>query len=364
MHGHRGAIVAIQRNRQVLAMVSAPGYDPNLFVQGISQIDFKALQESKEKPLYNRALRGVYPIASTIKPYLALEALTTGIVSPDDTIYDPGWFKMRTSEHVFHDWWHQGHGEVNLSRAITSSCDTFFYELGLKIGIRRIGSILTQFGFGALSGIDLDDELPGLVATPDWKQKMRGAHWYDGDTVNSSIGQGFMQATPMQLAAAVSTLANRGQRFMPFLLMGDQTPGKPYVHQQPIPLEPIHIPDKEHWDLVIQAMKNVVDSPQGTAYRFGQNRHYTVAAKTGTAQVIAKRGNPNEKDNQNLLPEHLREHHLFIAFAPVEKPTIALAIITENSYMTLEVARDIFDYYLGKPDANKPPQSEIQKTAT
>jgi penicillin-binding protein 2 len=365
MRGHRGAVVVIQPSTgQVLAMVSEPGYDPNVFVQGISQVDFKALQESKDKPLYNRALRGLYPIASTIKPYLALQGLTTGIISPDSTIYDPGWFKIRTSEHVFHDWWHQGHGSVNVSRAITSSCDTFFYELGLKMGIRRIGNILTQFGFGALSGIDLDDELPGIVPSPDWKQKMRGGHWYEGDTVISSIGQGYMQATPIQLAAAVATLANRGQRFMPYLLMGEQTPGKLYSQQPPIPLDSINVPDKNHWDLVIKAMQNVIDTPQGTAFRFGQKHDYTVAAKTGTAQVIAKRGNPNEKDNQNLLPERLREHHLFIAFSPVEKPTIAVAIITENSYMTIEVARDIFDYYLGKHDnANRPAQTEIQKTA-
>jgi penicillin-binding protein 2 len=365
MQGHRGAVVAIQpATGQVLAMVSEPGYDPNIFVQGISQTAFKALQQSPDKPLYNRALRGLYPIASTIKPYLALEGLNSGVISPDSTVYDPGWFKLRSSEHIFHDWWHQGHGTVNVSRAITSSCDIFFYELGMKMGIRRMDNILTQFGFGALSGIDLDDELPGIVASPDWKQKMRGGHWYEGDTVNSSIGQGLMQASPLQLATAIATLANRGQRFIPYLLMGEQLPGKPYVLQPPIPLESIQVPNKQYWELVIKAMQNVVDTPQGTAFRFGQNRNYTLAAKTGTAQVIARRGNLDEKDNQNLLPERLREHHLFIAFAPVENPTIAIAIITENSYMTIDVARDIFDYYVGKQNnANRTAQAEIQKTA-
>ena len=365
MRSNRGAIVVIQPTTgQVLAMVSTPGFDPNAFVQGISQKEFSKLQESKDRPLYNRALRGLYPLASTIKLFLALKGLSANIISSDYTIFDPGWFKLRNSEHPFHCWWHQGHGNISVQRAITASCDTFFYELAVKMGIRRIDDILAQFGFGALTGIDLEDELPGIVASPEWKMKMRSTRWYDGDTVLSAIGQGYMQATPLQLASAVATLANRGLRFMPYLLMGEQIPGKPYFQQAPIALDPVKINDPAHWDLVIKAMQEVIDSPQGTGYSYGRNHNYTLAAKTGTAQLIAKRGDPNVKDNQNLLPERLREHHIFIAFAPVEKPVIALAIITENSYMTIPAARDIFDYYLGNKDhADRPAQIQTQKAA-
>lgn len=360
LENHRGAIVVIQpATGQVLAMVSKPGYDPNIFVQGINQKDYQQLQKSLDRPLFNRAVRGLYPMASTIKPYFALEGLSSGVITPDDALFDPGWFELPNGAHVFHDWRHHGHGMVNMSRAIMGSCDTYFYNLALKMGIRRMDTILTQFGFGELSGIDLDDELPGIVASPEWKRKAKGTHWYLGDTIISGIGQGFMQATPLQLAAAVATLANRGARFMPYLQLGEQQPGEPYLKQEPIQLEPVVLQNKDDWEIVIDAMQDVVSSPQGTAYRFGRNHTYTVAAKTGTAQVIAKRGDPNEVDKQKNIPERLRDHHLFIAFAPADKPKIALAIITENSSVTIEAARSIFDYYLGNlPNADRQSQTK------
>lgn len=366
LQGHRGAIVAIQpATGQVLAMVSQPGYDPNIFVLGINQKDYHTLQSSPDRPLYDRALRGLYPLASTIKPYLALEGLESGTVSPEYSISDPGWFQLRNSSHKFHDWRKHGHGIVDINRAIMSSCDVYFFELGTRMGIRRIDSILTQFGFGAPTGIDLDDELAGTVASPEWKRKMRGASWYEGDTVISSIGQGYMQATPLQLAAAVATLANRGKRFMPYLLLGEHTPGGAYLRQSPIPLDSVTLQNKEAWDIVIEAMEDVVAEPQGTAYRYGRNHAYTIAAKTGTAQVIAKRGNPDQEDDQSKLPERFRDHHLFIAFAPVENPQIALAIISENSSIAIETARDMFDYYLGnKQNVIRQPETKTQKAAT
>lgn len=350
LKGERGAIVAIQpATGQVLAMVSEPGYDPNLFVLGISQADYQNLQKSDTKPLFNRALRGLYPLASTIKPYLALQGLNSGFVSPDFAISDGGTFQLANSSHVFHDWVKNGHGTVNISRAITSSCDIYFYQLANRMGIHRMDDMLTQFGFGALTGIDLDDEMAGVVASPEWKRTVKGAHWYNGDTIISSIGQGDMQATPLQLAAAVSTLANRGQRFMPYLLLGEQTPGKNYSQQQPIPLDPVTLQDKAYWDIVIKAMQEVVGAPQGTAYRyFGRNYTYSIAAKTGTG-AVSKRRNANEEDKQANMPEKLRDHHLFIAFAPVDQPKIAIAVITEHSNSAIETSRAIFDYYLEKP---------------
>lgn len=343
---HRGAIVAIQpATGQVLAMISKPGYDPNLFVLGINQQDYNALKTSAERPLFNRALRGLYPLASTIKPYLALAGLEEEIINSNTNISDPGWFQIRNTSRRYHDSSPYGHGSVNLNKAILASCDIYFYQLALKMGIHRMDDILTQFGFGALTGIDLDEELTGVVASPEWKQKVKGAHWYEGDTVISGIGQGFMQATPLQIASAAATLANRGQRFMPYLLLGEHTPGSPYVAQSPIPLEPITLKNKNNWDLVINAMQNVVMSPQGTARHFGRKHPYTIAAKTGTAQVVSRR-NPNEEDNiQEDLPEKLRDHHLFIAFAPIANPKIAVAIVTENSNAAVEAARVIFDYY-------------------
>jgi penicillin-binding protein 2 len=353
--GYRGAIVAIQPNTgQVLAMVSKPGYDPNFFVQGISQKEYNLLQQSEDRPLYNRALRGLYPIASTIKPYIALEALNSGIINAEQTIFDPGWFQLHNNSRIFHDWERRGHGFVNLSRALMTSCDVYFFELANKMGIRHIDNILTQFGFGTATGIDLDEELTGIVASPEWKRRTKGLRWFEGDTINSGIGQGFMQATPLQLAAAAATLANRGQRFVPYLLLGEQIPGKLYAAQPPIPLESVILQDKKYWNIVIDAMKEVLASPQGTAYRdFGQRYTYTAAAKTGTAQ-LKRLLNPDAKEEQKNLPERLRDHNTFIIFAPVEKPQIALAIVTENSHVAAKAARVILDYYLGpNPHADK-----------
>ena len=363
--GHRGAVVAIQpATGQVLAMVSQPGYDPNVFVLGINQKDYQVLQQSADRPLYDRALRGLYPFASTIKPYLALQGLDSAIITENDRVFDPGWFKLSTSAHIFHDWQRRGHGWVNLAQAITLSCDIYFYELAAKMGIHRMDAILTQFGFGTLTGIDLDGELAGIVASPEWKRKARGMHWYSGDTIISSIGQGDMQATPLQLASGIATLASRGQRFMPYLLFGEQMPSKPYLAQQPIPLDPVTLHDNQYWNIVIKAMQDVVAAPQGTAYRlYGRHYTYTVAAKTGTG-ALSRRRNPNEEDKQEMMPEKLRDHHLFVAFAPVDKPKIALAIVTENSSNAVEAARVIFDYYLGnKQNANRQSPNKTEKTA-
>lgn len=361
LQGHRGAVVVIQPNSgQVLAMVSQPSYDPNLFVIGINQKDYQTLQHSEGKPLYNRALRGLYPLASTIKPFLALKGLDTGTITPEFSLYDQRIFQLNPNSRPFHDWRKGGHGQVNISKAIATSCDVYFYNLAFKMGIRRMDDILAEFGFGAITGIDLDDESPGVLATPEWKMAMRGTHWYDGDTILSGIGHGFMQTTMLQLANATATLANRGQRFMPYLLLADQMPGAHYVAHSPIPLDAVNIHEEKYWDVVINAMQDVVRLPIGTAHLYGK-RAYTLAAKTGTAQ-LSRRRNPDEEDKQENLPEKLRDHHLFIAFAPVENPKIALAIVTENSNIATVTARVIFDYYLGNQQgANRQLQDQPKK---
>lgn len=352
--GHRGAVVAIQPSTgQILAMVSEPVYDPNMFVAGVSAKDYQELQHSPDQPLYNRALRGGYPPASTVKPYIALEALYSGATTPNFTIFDPGWFQLENTDRVFHDWRHHGHGTVNISKAITVSCDTYFFQLSQKMGISRIDDILSQFGYGELTGVDSDEELPGIVASPEWKKRVKGASWYDGDTVNSAIGQGFMQVTPLQLASAVATLANRGDHFTPYFLLGSQEPAKNYNPQAPTLQNKINIPDKSIWNLVINAMQNVATTTEGTAYHyFGNDVGYTIAGKSGTAQVHAKKHTPNEGDheNQSNMPERLRDHSLFVSFAPVDKPQIALAVVVENANLAKEVSRKILDFYvLHKP---------------
>lgn len=348
LSGHRGAVVAIQPSTgQVLALVSQPSFDPNLFVTGISQKEYKALQLSEDNPLFNRAIRGLYPPASTIKPFFGLAALDVNVTTPEFTVYDPGWFKLRNNSRPFHDWAKAGHGTVNLAKAIISSCDIYFYDLATKLGIHRMGEILAKFGFGKSTGIDLEDELPGVVASPEWKIKTKNQHWFEGDTILSGIGQGFMQTTPLQLAAATATLANRGERFIPYLLLGEQIPEKTINLTSPVHGEAVLLQNEVYWDVVIKAMEEVITSPHGTGYNFGRKHNYTLAAKTGTGQV-SKRRIPDEMDKQADLPEKLRDHHLFVAFAPVQNPKIALAIVTENSYVTIEVARMILDYYLGK----------------
>lgn len=349
LSGSRGAIIAIQpQTGQILAMVSQPSYDPNLFVAGISTQDFQNLQNSPDRPLYNRTVLGLYPMASTVKPYIALEALSSGVTTADFTLFDPGWYQLKTSEHVFHDWQHHGHGMVNISRAIISSCDTYFYDLAAKMGISRIDSILAQFGFGEVTGVDLDDELRGVVASPAWKKQQKKMGWYQGDTLISAIGQGYMQATPLQLAQGIAALANRGQRFQPYLLLGDKEPGKPFHPTEPLPLNKVSIAD-EYWNIVIKAMQGVIESPEGTNHHFG-HPSYSVAAKTGTAQVYSFSKRHYETDENNTqeknLPERLHDHSLIIAFAPVDKPKIALAVIVENSKMAPFVARQVLDYYL------------------
>ena len=352
LEGHRGSVVIIQPTTgQILAMVSTPTYDPNIFVAGISTQDFKALQQSPTKPLYNRALRGLYPFASTIKPYIALQGLNTGVADTNFTLFDPGWYQLKNSSHIFHDWRKHGHGVVNLPKAIASSCDTYFFDLAFKLGIQRIDEILTQFGFGQPSGVDLSEELPGVVASPEWKRRVKGTAWYPGDTLISGIGQGSMQTTPLQLAVGVATIANRGQRYTPYLLLAEQEPGKPSHTQPPHQASKIELEDNKYWDIVVNAMHDVTSSAEGTAFRYFKDSPYTVAAKTGTAQLYTRKHVTNESDHedQSKIAEQFRDHSLMEAFAPIDKPQIAVAVVMENSSLAASVVRKILDYYLIGP---------------
>lgn len=335
----RGAVVAIDPNTgEILALASQPSYDPNLFVTGISQKDYTTLQNDPNHPLYNRALRGLYAPGSTIKPFVAIGGLNDGATTPSFEIFDPGWYTLPHTEHVFHDWKANGHGWVNLTSAIIQSCDTYFFDLAHKLGVQQLNQTFYQFGFGKVTGVDLGEELSGNVPTPQWKLEYSGKSWYPGDTVQSGIGQGFLQATPLQLAAATAALAEHGSRYQPHLLLKMQLPDNSFISQGPIALPSITLNNPKYWNIVINAMQGVIT--QGTAFRFGKTP-YTVAAKTGTAQLISM-----EKSENRLIPVRLRDNSLFIAFAPVQHPQIAVSVIVENAETATTVARKVIDYYL------------------
>ncbi|GGI80248.1 penicillin-binding protein 2 [Legionella impletisoli] len=341
--GKRGAVVAMStQNGDVLAMVSSPSFDPNLFVNGIGKKDYQQLANASDKPLYNRAVRGLYPPASTVKPFIALAGLDKGVVTPSTKIFDPGWYRLPGVSHKYRDWKRVGHGIISLKKAIMVSCDTYFYQLGNKLGISAIEDILMQFGFGQSTHIDLFEELPGIVPGPGWKKRSRGVVWYPGDTIITSIGQGFMLATPLQLANATAAMSSKGRRFRPHLLSKSMRDHGDVHYYKPLEEYPILLKDNNNWSIIAEAMQGVV-TPGGTGHRFGHHAPYTVAAKTGTAQVFS--GNQYEKKRYQEIPEALRDHSLFIAFAPVEKPEIAIAVLVENDFVASLVARKVLDVY-------------------
>ncbi|USQ12925.1 penicillin-binding protein 2 [Legionella lytica] len=345
LQGKRGAAVVINsKNGEVLAMVSSPSFDPNIFVGGVSSKDYKILSNTLQRPLFNRAVRGVYPPASTIKPFVGLAGLDKGFITTSSTIYDPGKYKLPNSSHIYRDWKKGGHGMINFKRSITVSCDTFYYQLGNKMGISNIEDMLVKFGLGHLSHIDLYEEASGIVPSLRWKKQTKGVTWYPGDTLITSIGQGFMLATPLQIANATASLSQHGQRFRPHLLTktvnSDTGEVKPYKLVEEYP---IYLKDEANWDIVKEAMHSVLTSNEGTGYRFGRNPPYPVAGKTGTAQVFS--GRQYEKAKYEDIPEALRDNSLFIAFTPVDKPEIAVAVVVENDFTASMVARKILDTY-------------------
>ncbi|MGA7181667.1 MAG: penicillin-binding protein 2 [Thiobacillaceae bacterium] len=345
---YRGALVALDPNTGgVLAMVSKPGFDPNLFVDGIDPVSWKELIESPDRPMVNRAVNGVYPPGSTIKPFMAMGALELGVRKSTDTIFDPGYYSIPGSSHRYRDWRKGGHGLVDLHKSIVQSVDTYYYRLAVDMGIDRMHDFLSQFGFGSKTGIDLDGESSGLLPSREWKEKRWHKPWMIGETVIAGIGQGYNLMTPLQLAAAVSMLANGGTYYEPHLvkaLRDGQT------HQEaPIPLKVLHQANfkPEYLQQVRSAMVDVM-RPGGTAVAAGAGAEYEIAGKTGTAQVYSVR--QNERYDAGRVAKRLRDHALFVAFAPADKPRIALAVIVENGghggSTAAPIARAVFDYYL------------------
>jgi penicillin-binding protein 2 len=355
---YRGSLIAIEPSTGgVLALVSKPGFDPNLFVEGIEPQHWEALNNSPDHPLNNRALQGVYPPGSTFKPFMALAALELNKRSPGYTIADPGYFVLGGSGHMFRDWKAGGHGMVNLHRAVVVSCDTYFYGLAQDIGIDGIHQFMTQFGFGTRTGIDIEGEVAGLLPSQQWKQKRFGQRWFIGDTISVGIGQGYNLATPLQLAFATAILANNGKVFRPHVVKhieNSQTNELTTIEPQPIGVVPFKEQNLAH---LRTAMVDVT-RPGGTAAWAGLNAKYAFAGKTGTAQVFSLKG---QSYNEEQVHERLRDHALFIAFAPADDPKIAVAVLVENgghgSSTAAPIARKVIDYYLLgiEPQPVKPP---------
>jgi len=345
-----GSAIAIDPNNgDVLAFVSLPTYDPNPFVNGIEYGNYAALRDDEKQPLFNRALRGQYPPGSTVKPFMGLAGLEQGVTRVHSSTYCPGFYMLPGNSRKYRDWKRTGHGTVNLHDAIVQSCDVYFYDLALSLGIDRIHDYLSHFGFGHRTGIDILGELPGLLPSQSWKRQRRDQPWFPGETIITGIGQGFFLTTPLQLATAAAALANGGRILQPNIVMAEQEAGSDeLLPHHPRLLETITINDQAHWDAVIQSMVDVVHSARGTARKIGIDSPYQIAGKTGTAQVYGLK--QEEKYDAEAIEEKLRDHALFIAFAPAEQPQIAVAVVVENGggggSVAAPIARAIMDAYL------------------
>lgn len=352
--GRRGSVVAIEvKTGAVVTAVSNPGFDPNLFVTGISFVDYKALNESPETPLINRFVQGQFPSGSTIKPLMGLAGLHLGFTDVNRAISDPGYFTLGGSSHRYRDWTLNtpglggGHGSVALKKAIAESCDTYFYELAWRMGVDNIHPFGRHFGLGVRTGIDIPNERPGIWPSREWKRTKYKQPWYPGDNVSIGIGQGYVSVTPLQLAVMVSTIASRGDRYRPRLVKAVDG-----VDTQPILEDHIEI-KKEHWDAVFEGMEDAVYGG-GLAtfrkYHLGMGADYRIAAKSGTAQVVNIA--QDAKYKIGTLKVAQRDHVLFVGFAPADDPKLAIAIILENddhlksSENPSLLARRLFDGYL------------------
>ncbi len=349
-----GAVVAIDPNNgEVLALVSMPVFDPNLFVNGIGFNDYQVLRDSSSRPLFNRALSGQYPPGSTIKPFYGLAGLETGTIDKDKTVDCKGFYRLPNEERKFRDWKKGGHGVVNLTSAITQSCDVYFYDLAYNLGIDKMSAALAQFGFGEKTDIDSTGERSGILPSREWKLKTKGIQWFPGETLNTGIGQGDFLVTPLQLANSTAALSIRGKRYRPRLVRAIEDAGTGELLEiEPEIAGQYPLIKESNWEQIRASMVNVVHGLRGTASRINRGLKYKVAGKTGTSQVfgIAQ----DEEYDADALPKKLRDHGLFISFAPAENPLIAVAVIVENggsgSSSAAPIARRVMDaYLLGKP---------------
>ncbi|MDF2642675.1 MAG: penicillin-binding protein [Pseudomonas sp.] len=351
----RGSVVALDpETGEVLAMVSKPSFDPNLFVTGISFKAYAALRDSVDRPLFNRVLRGLYAPGSTVKPEVAIAGLDTGVVNASTRVFDPGYFQLPDFDHKYRNWNHSGDGWVDMDTAIMRSNDTYFYTLAHKLGIDRLHDYMTMFGIGQKVSLDMFEESAGLMPSREWKRATRRQAWFPGETVILGIGQGYMQVTPLQLAQATSLIASKGVWHRPHLAM--QVGGQPPVDEHPMPN--IVLRDPREWDQVNVGMQMVMHDPRGIARAAAQGVQYHIAGKSGTAQVVAiKQG---ERYNRDKTLERHRDNALFVGFAPAERPKIVVSVMIENGEAGGRVAgpvvREVLDAWLLDQDGKLKPQ--------
>ncbi|WP_404377482.1 penicillin-binding protein 2 [Vreelandella aquamarina] len=352
LDGRRGSIVAIvPKTGEILAMVSTPGFDSNQFVTGIDVASYRALQEDIDLPLFNRAIRGHYPPGSTIKPFLALAGLVEGVITPDSTINDPGYYQLPNDSRRYRNWLRWGHGRVDMERSIAVSNNTYYYSLAHDLGIDKLHERMTNFGFGQRVAHDVQGESSGLMPSRDWKRARFNQPWYPGETLSVGIGQGYWQVTPLQLASATAALANRGDWVKPRLAL--RIGEEPVPQELPNTLPDIQLANDNWWDRVYSGMEKVISGSEGTARRTGVGLEYRMGGKSGTAQVFSL--GQDQRYNAEELEERLRDHALFMAFAPIEDPQIAVSVIVENagggSTHAAHLARAMTDAWLLDDDA-------------
>ena len=355
---NRGAVAAIDpRNGEVLALVSTPSFDPNLFVHGIDTKTYSKLNTSLDRPLFNRAIKGQYPPGSTVKPFIGLAGLALQKTTIQHSSFCRGWYTLKNDDHRYRDWKRTGHGHTNLSKAIIESCDVYFYDLALSLGIDNLHDYMSLFGFGARTGIDYLGEASGLMPSREWKRRVHQLPWFPGETLITGIGQGFTLATPLQLAMATATLAAQGIAYQPRIVHATQTA----EDASPLRTEIIQLEDKvelaqAHWESTVQAMIDVIHTPKGTAHRIAKDIQYTAAGKTGTAQVFSVA--QEEEYDAEELDKRLHDHALFISFAPVEEPRIAVSVVVENGgsggATAAPIARIVMDTFLNQSQHVKP----------
>ena len=347
---HSGAVVAIDPgNGEILALVSMPIFDPNLFVNGISFDNYNALRDSPRRPLFNRALSGQYPPGSTTKPFFGLAGLEFRVNKKDQEIWCGGYYKLPNEERRYRDWKKEGHGHMDLNNAITQSCDVYFYDLSYRLGIDRMSEFMAQFGFGKKTGVDSTGERSGLLPSREWKRRHEGMPWFPGETLITGIGQGALLVTPLQLANSTAAFASRGTRYQPHLVKSvEKIPDYNRIVIASRVAGRYELLKPKNWEHVHNAMVNVVHGLRGTAHRISQGIEYQVAGKTGTAQVFEVA--QDEEYDEETVAEKLRDHALFVSYAPADNPRIAVAVIVENgghgSSVAAPIARRIMDAYL------------------
>ncbi len=359
-----GAAVAINpKTGGVLVLASKPGFNPNLFVEGISTSDYQALQSSPDNPLFNRTIRGQYPPGSTLKPFVALAGLETGLTSFPDKTFCPGYYSLPNHSHRYRDWKKSGHGWVDMNDSIVQSCDVYYYQLANEMGVTKMQEYLAHFGFGSRTGIDLGAELPGLLPSKEWKRRRHDKPWYPGETLIMGIGQGYFLSTPLQLAAATAAFANGGVFKAPRIVSHIEHVNTENGREE-IDTINRNIPkvSQENWQNIDLSMTNVVEGIRGTAKRI-RSPYYRLAGKTGTAQVFTIK--QDEEYDEEKISKKNRDHALFVAYAPVEDPQIAVAVIVENGgsggSVAAPIAKKIMDAYLLDPEQLKEEQLKEQR---